>query len=512
MAVTLSDGAMRPEFLVQDQDVADRVLMDTPDIVEAAGRFRFPRWTRGYVAVLALADLVAAMVAALFCWIVRPAANSTSVQVLSWRFSYWALAVMMTPIWLAVMAREGAYRRGHAGERLRDFRLPVVTAVRLAGAASIAAFGLHIGLSRLLVIVYFPTLLVSAVLLRAAARWGLAILRRRGRALRRMLLVGDPACVAKFAGYLMRSPAHDYRLIGACVPGELSFVAIRGGRLLVVGRPDGLVDAAQRVKADTVAIVGDPHLEDTTIQEVSWRMERSGRDLLIAPDVVDLAGPRIEVGDLGGLPLLRIGDPLIGERRQVIKSGYERVLAIGGLILLAPVFAMVALAILMDSGGPVLYRQERVGFKGRLFTMVKFRTMRPAADKELDQLKDKNEHDGALFKIKDDPRVTRVGKWLRRYSIDELPQLFNVIQGDMVLVGPRPVLPRETVKFNEAAHRRFMAKPGMTGLWQVSGRSDIPWEEGVRLDLYYVENWSPWMDLMIVWRTLGVMLTGSGGY
>jgi FlaA1/EpsC-like NDP-sugar epimerase len=259
---------------------------------------RYPRWARRYVVALGVVDLMASFVAALACWVARPAAGNGVIAVLGWRVGYWMLAVLLPPIWLLALALSGAYRRGHAGERSHDFRLPVVTAVRLAGAASILAFAFRIRLSRLLVVVYFPALIVASLVLRGVVRWGLATVRRRGLALRRTLLVGEAACVAKFADHLLRSPVHDYRLVGACVPERLISLPTQSGGLLVVGTPDDLVAAAERIRADTVAIVGDPQLRTTTMQEIAWRIERSGRDLLVAPDVVDLAGPRIRVGDV----------------------------------------------------------------------------------------------------------------------------------------------------------------------------------------------------------------------
>jgi exopolysaccharide biosynthesis polyprenyl glycosylphosphotransferase len=452
------------------------------------------------------------LTAALVSWAARPAANRESVTVLAWHISYGLFALVLTPIWLLALAFGGAYSRRRAGQGMVDYRLPIVTAIRLAGAASILSFALHIGLSRLLVVVYFPVLLVTSLALRSASRQALSALRRRGVGLRRLLIVGDEACVAKFADHLGRSHVHGFSVVGACVSGTTSPIGRGEQQVPVVGRPDDLVAVAQNHDVDTVLIVGDPHLRETTLQEVAWRIERSGRDLLVGPDVVDLAGPRISVADVGGLPLLHIGDPMIGVHRQTIKAFYERAVTLVLLLLLLPVFVIVAIAIVLDSGGPIFYRQERVGFHGRVFTMLKFRTMVPDADQMVDQLRSQNDHDGVLFKLRNDPRVTRVGRFLRRYSIDEFPQLLNVVRGDMVLIGPRPCLPDETRHFGEAAQRRFLARPGLTGLWQVNGRSDIPWMEAVRLDLYYVENWSPWMDLMIVLRTLRVLVTGSGGY
>jgi lipopolysaccharide/colanic/teichoic acid biosynthesis glycosyltransferase len=191
---------------------------------------------------------------------------------------------------------------------------------------------------------------------------------------------------------------------------------------------------------------------------------------------------------------------------------YERVLAVMLLIVSSPLLLVISLAILIESGRPIFYRQRRVGFAGKEFSMLKFRSMVQNADQLRGGLEDSNNYNGALFKVKDDPRVTKVGKFLRRHSLDELPQLLNVAKGEMLLVGPRPCLVNEAEKFDRAAQRRFLARPGLTGLWQVSGRSDLKWDEAVKLDLYYVENWSVLLDLLIVWRTIRVVFGGSGAY
>ena len=232
--------------------------------------------------------------------------------------------------------------------------------------------------------------------------------------------------------------------------------------------------------------------------------------MLVAPDVADVAGPRIRIAPVTGLPLLHITEPRVDSlARQVVSAG-TRLLAIPLTLILSPVLLLVALAVLIDSGRPLFYRQERIGHREKPFQILKFRTMVADADEQLTQIIHLNEHDGALFKIRDDPRVTRIGKWLRKFSLDELPQLFNVLKGEMVFVGPRPVLEREMSQFGEAEQRRFLTKPGMTGLWQVSGRTDIPWEDAVKLDLYYVENWSPLLDLLIMCRTIRIVLAGTG--
>ena len=231
----------------------------------------------------------------------------------------------------------------------------------------------------------------------------------------------------------------------------------------ILGSPSQLVDAAQRLSVDSVAVVGTPRFEEATLQQVAWQLERHDVDLLVAPDVMDLAGPRIRITPVTGMPLLHITEPRISGAGRWLKPAYERVLAVPLLIAGVAATVAIAVAILVDSGRPVFYRQRRIGFGGKEFEMLKFRTMVRGADTMLPDLLSANEHDGPLFKIRNDPRVTRVGRFLRKCSLDELPQLFNVVKGEMVLVGPRPCLPEETHSFGEAARRRFLARPGLTG-------------------------------------------------
>jgi exopolysaccharide biosynthesis polyprenyl glycosylphosphotransferase len=225
-----------------------------------------------------------------------------------------------------------------------------------------------------------------------------------------------------------------------------------------------------------------------------------------------VAGDRTTIRPVDGLPMLHVEHPTLVGARRMVKTVFDRVGTLLLLAGLAPVLAILALAVRMDSSGPVLFRQVRVGKDGREFVMFKFRTMHTDAEARLAELRHLNEGDGVLFKLRDDPRVTRVGRFLRKFSLDELPQLLNVLTGNMSLVGPRPPLPREVAAYADDVHRRLAVRPGMTGLWQVSGRSDLPWEEAVRLDLRYVENWSLSLDLVILLRTLSAVTRGAGAY
>ena len=270
--------------------------------------------------------------------------------------------------------------------------------------------------------------------------------------------------------------------------------------------------AVGQFRADTVAVLACPEMNGIRLRELAWDLEKTGTDVCVAPALLDVAGPRTTIRPVAGLPLLHVDHPELDGGKKVIKEAFDKALALTGVILLAPVFAAIALAIKFTDRGPVFFRQTRVGKDGHTFTVWKFRTMVVDAEQRKAELTAHNEAAGALFKMRRDPRVTRPGAWLRRYSMDELPQLFNVLFGDMSLVGPRPALPVEAAKYGDHMRRRLVVKPGMTGLWQINGRSDLAWDEAVRLDLRYVENWSFILDLQILWKTLSAVLGGYGAY
>ena len=248
------------------------------------------------------------------------------------------------------------------------------------------------------------------------------------------------------------------------------------------------------------------------LRELAWQLEATGTDMCVAPALLDVAGPRTTIRPVAGLPLLHVDHPELTGAKQAVKAGFDKVVAGLGLLLLSPLFLLIAARIKVHDGGPVFFRQVRVGKDGRRFRVFKFRTMVVDAERQKARLADSNEGAGALFKMRRDPRVTRPGAWLRRWSLDELPQLINVVIGDMSLVGPRPALPAEVARYHDHMRRRLVVKPGITGLWQVNGRSDLSWEDAVRLDLRYVENWSLALDLQILWKTGSAVFRGNGAY
>jgi exopolysaccharide biosynthesis polyprenyl glycosylphosphotransferase len=299
--------------------------------------------------------------------------------------------------------------------------------------------------------------------------------------------------------------------VAACVTGaDRDRVAQSAG--VPVGGLDDVLALAATACADTVAVTSSSETAAQYLRRLSWQLEGSGLELLVVPGLVEVAGPRLHIRPLEGLPLLAVEAPCFTGWRRLVKTVVDRAAAAAVLVLLAPVMLVLALAVRLSGPGPVLFRQVRIGEGGVPFTMLKFRSMVADADQRLDAVRALNEFDGVLFKVRNDPRVTRVGRWLRRLSLDELPQLINVLTGSMSLVGPRPPLPTEVASYDEQVSRRLLVKPGLTGLWQISGRSDLSWEHSVRLDLRYVENWSLALDLGILVRTVRAVLRGSGAY
>jgi exopolysaccharide biosynthesis polyprenyl glycosylphosphotransferase len=323
-----------------------------------------------------------------------------------------------------------------------------------------------------------------------------------------VVVVGHELAVIHITRQLRRERFHGLEVVGACLPphhdGQVG--------LPVYGTFDDVAEAVEAAAADTVIVLSCPELDGHVLRRLAWRLERDDIDLIVASALIDVAGDRTTIRPVDGLPMLHVEHPRLEGGARVVKEIVDRVGAGLLLAVFAPVLLSLALWIKLGSPGPVLFRQVRVGRDGDHFRIFKFRSMYMDAEQRLAELRHLNENDGVLFKIRNDPRVTPVGRWLRKLSLDELPQLLNVVKGDMSLVGPRPPLPEEVAAYPDDARRRLAVKPGMTGLWQVSGRSDLPWEEAVRLDLRYVENWSLTLDFIILLRTVTAVLRSSGAY
>ena len=302
-----------------------------------------------------------------------------------------------------------------------------------------------------------------------------------------------------------------YQVVGACLP---EGIAVEPERfpVPVAGEVADIRRHCDELGADTVLVARGGFDSALELRRIAWDLEGSSIDLVVVPSLTDVAGPRIHMRPVAGLPLLHVEQPQAGRAGGLQKRLFDLVLASAALVVLCPLLLVVALVVKLQDGGPVFFRQARIGRGGRSFGMIKVRSMVMDAEERLAEVTELNESDGVLFKMREDPRITRAGRFLRRYSVDELPQLVNVIRGDMSLVGPRPPLPAEVNKYAIDVHRRLLVRPGLTGLWQVSGRSGLSWDESVRLDLYYVDNWSMMSDLVIVAKTVKAVLGKSGAY
>jgi exopolysaccharide biosynthesis polyprenyl glycosylphosphotransferase len=367
-------------------------------------------------------------------------------------------------------------------------------------------------LARTYVAIALPTVTVLNLFARYWLRKRLHARRAVGQAMQRVVLVGHPDSVASLLSELGRWHTHGLSVVGACLTGDTQFFSVISSVPVFAG-VDETTRAVAALEADSVAVLACPELSGPRMRELAWELEKSGTDVYIAPAVLDIAEARTTIRPIAGLPLLHMEHPQRVGSKLVIKSLLDRAAATFALILLAPVLAAIAIRIRRADGGPVFFKQVRVGRNGQPFKVWKFRTMVIDAERLQANLTDQNEGNGALFKMRRDPRITKPGTWLRRYSLDELPQLINVVRGEMSIVGPRPALPEETAKYN-GTHmtRRIVVKPGITGLWQVSGRSDLSLADSMRLDVHYVENWSLILDLQILWKTAWAVFGGDGAY
>lgn len=337
--------------------------------------------------------------------------------------------------------------------------------------------------------------------------------RSLGRYASHAIVAGTPDGVRYVIERLNQAGGHGYHVVGVVTDADgLASLHVDKKVYPIVGSMNEVSAVAKELRADAVIVASHPNGDVDYLRRLSWQLEGSAAELILSNRLAEVAGPRISLQPLDGMPLIHVRIPEFEGSHLMLKRALDIVFSSAILLAISPILAIIAIAIKLDSKGPVFFRQPRIGLNGREFAMIKFRSMRQNAESELAQLQLHNEGAGPLFKMRQDPRITRVGRFIRKYSLDELPQFWNVLRGDMSVVGPRPPLQREVNQYDDDVFRRFYIKPGITGLWQISGRSDLSWGESVRLDLRYVENWSVILDLMIIWRTVRVVLRPDGAY
>lgn len=483
-----------------------KVVAALPASLAAPARVPVAQWSRLFVRQLLITDAVCVAVPTVAVWLGRYGFHTNAHTA-----SYIFFSVVITLGWMLCLHAAGGYEIRRISTGLRECQLVLRASLNLAGLVAIAGFLTGIVAARAFLAIVIPSGALLMVVARYAGRRTVHIRRRHGVWTSAILAVGTSESVRHLVEVLARNPHAGLVVVGACVE-DAEVGDELGLQVPVVGDINHTAALAQRLGVDIVAVAGSG-LGPRRIRELGWALEGTGCNMVMAPGLTGVAGPRVHVSPVEGLPLMWVDQPQFTGLRRIVKRCVDVAGATAVLVLAAPFLMLIALVVRCTSRGPVLYRSTRMGQDGREFRVYKFRSMYRDADKRRAELMQLNESQGGmLFKIRRDPRVTPVGRLLRRFSIDELPQLFNVMGGSMSLVGPRPPLPDEVERYLTHDHRRLLVKPGMTGLWQVSGRSELSWEESVRLDLYYVENWSLTLDLAIIARTLWAVLRATGAY
>lgn len=465
-------------------------------------------WRRDYVHLLRWTD--ALVIAGCLAVLHTPPLGQTA--------SYYIASMVIATLWLGMLAVYRSREPRVLGHGLEEYRRVCLATLVLYGGIAALSTLFRLDIFRAHLLAGLPLGLAGLLLSRRLARQVMRTRRRDGESTCAVLAVGTPESAQVLTEELARYPEAGYTVVGVCGP-DISehsrmLAGGTGGKSAVPAYPfgDDVMAAVAASGADMVAVTSG-HISAGKVRELSWELEKSAVDLVIAPlGMLDVSSPRLMIRPVGGLPLIHIGKPQYRGAKRLGKRLFDVCFSAAVLSLLTPVLLLVALAIKIEDRGPIFYASERIGLNGRPFRMIKFRTMVVDADQKIADVAHLNEGNGLLFKIRSDPRVTRVGTFLRRYSIDEIPQFINVLRREMSVVGPRPPLSCEVSSYDDQMRRRLLVRPGITGLWQISGRSDLSLAESMRLDLAYVENWSMVADLVIAAKTASVVCRGTGAY
>jgi exopolysaccharide biosynthesis polyprenyl glycosylphosphotransferase len=468
-------------------------------------------WERRFARLLVLSDSIAIVVAVFASQFTRFGLTAPSLPTpIGFDVMYTVISAVLGGAWLTALSVYGTRDPKVFGTGSSEFRRVGDATIRVFGLVAIAMFLLQSPLGRGYFLLALPLGVALLFLGRWVCRRWLLARRRQSRFVHRALLVGRLSNADHVLEQILAHGKSGLLPVGMVTEEGSTRTEVRG--IPVLGHFSTVLAALDASAADTLVFTGADEITPQGMRELGWALDARRVSLVVAPALTDVAGPRIHARPVAGLPLIHVEYPSFEGRLKWTKRFFDVVSSALGLVLLSPLLLALAIAVRRGSPGPALFAQERVGLGGETFRMLKFRTMVVEAEDLLPGLLDASDGNGRLFKLKRDPRVTRVGALLRRYSLDELPQLVNVLRGDMSLVGPRPPLRSEVEQYNPWEHRRFLVPPGVTGLWQVSGRSDLSWEDSIRLDLYYVENWSLTGDLAIVYRTARTVVSARGAY
>jgi exopolysaccharide biosynthesis polyprenyl glycosylphosphotransferase len=516
MALILQRARHRPVLPVDEGAVGRNSVVTAPSaktLAEPATRSLAPRalWQRRYGTWLRVADFLFISAAVVLAQLLRFGTTRATLDGLG--YAVVSVLIIGSWVWFLMIYRTRA--PGVVGAGSEEFRRVWTATLSLFGGIAIVSAVFRVDIARGYLAIALPLGLVGLSVNRFATRRVVASMRRRRRLHSAVLAVGEPESVRALAESLARHREDGYTVVAACAPGQFGpgMLDVAGGSAVPLLPYDGeLGHMLKACGADTVVLTSTAHLGPRGIHDLSWQLDKLDVDLVVSPAMIDLGAPRLTVRPLAGLPMIQVAKPRYDGAKGFQKRAFDVCFSLFALVAALPVMLVAAVAIKLTSKGPVFYTCERIGLDGKPFRMIKFRSMVVDADQQLLQVAHLNNCDGLLFKARCDPRVTWVGRFLRRYSIDELPQFINVLRRDMSVVGPRPPLPTEAELYDHQVRRRLLVRPGITGLWQVRGRSDLSWHDSVRLDESYVENWSMIGDLAIALATVLVVFRGSGAY
>jgi exopolysaccharide biosynthesis polyprenyl glycosylphosphotransferase len=468
----------------------------------------------GLIQRIGLTDLLVIIWAVLGAQLIRFGQSAVQATLSAEQGAYFELrytlfSVVLIAVWVLMLNVHGSHDHRLLGHGSEEYKAVATASFQLFGMLAVVSYVLRLDVARGYVAMALPAGMIGLLVSRWLWRNWLTLHRAQGLLSASVLVIGDQEHLKGLIRALNSVPEAGYRVVAACC-GDTDRSSF--GPIPVLGDESQAAEIARQIGVTTVACTSSSRFGADGLRRLGWALEGQDIDLVVAPGLTDVAGPRVLIRPVAGLSLLHVDEPVFEGLRLVVKNTFDRCVAAFLLILLSPLFAVIAVRIKADRKGPVFYRQERIGKDSTAFPMLKFRTMLVGAEAMLPSLKDRGEGQKPLFKLRDDPRITPIGVKLRRYSLDELPQLINVLRGEMSLVGPRPPLPSEVESYSNDVRRRLLVKPGMTGLWQINGRSDLSWDESVHFDLYYVENWSVMSDLTILWRTGRAVLNASGAY
>ncbi|MCX2748697.1 sugar transferase [Arthrobacter sp. MI7-26] len=471
-------------------------------------------WARRYYRLLWVFDAIVICSVAAFAQVARFGFDNAFVVVGGYRVGYFPVSVAIAGAWMGALSVYRSRDKRVVGIGADEYKRVFSATVILLGLLTMACVVFEVDIARGYFALAFPLGCLGLMTSRWSLRRWLTRQRVHGHYLSRVVVLGAAEDVRYVINQIEKKSGPVYKVVGVALQGpeRSSGMVVKGLDVPVVADIYSVVDAVAATEADAVIVAGQVEGGSRFIQELGWQLEESSTELILTTGLTNVAGPRIHSRPVEGLPLMHVELPHYAGGKHALKRLLDIVLSAVALVVLLPVFAVIAVLIRRDSPGPVVFRQERIGRGGQTFMMFKFRSMVETAEDDLAGLLSQNEGAGLLFKMQNDPRVTWVGRWLRRYSLDEFPQFWNVLLGDMSLVGPRPPLQREVDGYESHVHRRLYIKPGLTGMWQINGRSELNWQDSVRLDLYYVENWSIVGDIIILWRTARALFHPTGAY